>query len=79
MAAGDFAGAAGEGERALAQAPLDPEALLLMATLRRAFGGPAALTRFAEERLAASGDRDEVHSAVRAAALLAGDPAPGER
>jgi tetratricopeptide (TPR) repeat protein len=79
MAAGDFASAAGEGERALAQAPLDPEALLLMATLRRAFGGPAALTRFAEERLAASGDRDEVHSAVRAAALLAGDPAPGER
>jgi tetratricopeptide (TPR) repeat protein len=77
LAAGDAAGAAREGERALALAPLDPEALLLMATLRRALGGPSALTRFAEERLVASGDRDEIHSAVREAALLAGDPVPG--
>jgi hypothetical protein len=77
LAAGDAAGAAREGEQALALAPLDPEALLLVATLRRAFGGPSALARFADERLAASGDRGEIRSAVREAALLAGDPAPG--
>jgi tetratricopeptide (TPR) repeat protein len=78
MAAGDLAGAEREGERALGQAPLDPEALLLMATLRRARGGPAALARFAEERLAASGDHPEIHAAVREAAHLAGDALPGE-
>lgn len=77
LAAGDLAGAARDAERALALAPLDPEALLLLATLACVDGGPAALARFEEERRAASGDAPEIRSAVREAALLAGDPAPG--
>ena len=77
LAAGDLAGAAREAEQALVLAPLDPEALLLLATLRRACGGPAELARFAEERRAESGDRAEIHAAVHEAALNAGDEAAG--
>jgi hypothetical protein len=79
MAAGDLAGAEREGESAIGQAPLDPEALLLMATLRRARGGPVALARFAEERLTASGDHPEIHAAVREATHLAGDAVAAPR
>lgn len=76
LAAGDLGGADREAARALAIAPLDPEGLLLLATLRRALGGAAGLARFAEERRAELGDRPEIGTAVREAARLAGDVEP---
>lgn len=79
LAAGDLEGAATEAQRALSDAPLDPEALLLTATLRRARGGPAALEEFARERVAVSGSHPEIASAVEQAARLAGDAAAPAR
>jgi tetratricopeptide (TPR) repeat protein len=79
LASGDLDGAAREGQIALSHAPLDPEALLLLATLRLACGGPAALALFAEKCLAASGDHPEIHAAVLEAACLAGDSASPRR
>lgn len=76
LAGGDLAEAAREGERALAEAPLDAEALLLVATLHLACAGAAGLRRFVGERLAASGERPEIHAAAREAARLAGVAAP---
>jgi len=73
LAAGELARAADEGGRALELAPLDPEALLLLAVLRRHEAGRVGLARFAEERRAACGDRPEIAKAVREAARLAGD------
>jgi len=73
LARGDAAGALALAEEALAQAPRDPEALLLAVTLHRARGGSSAVQAFASVHAVAHGDPDELHDAVGEGALLAGD------
>jgi hypothetical protein len=70
LARGDAATAAAETARALADAPLDPEALLLGAVLAKAAGGEEGLRAFAEERRALCGDAEEIATAVAEAQLV---------
>ena len=70
LAAGDMDGAARETALGLADAPLDPEALLLGALLAQTRGGAAELAAFAEERRAVGGEAEEIEGAVKEAARL---------
>ena len=67
LAAGDLEGAARETALGLADAPLDPEALLLGAVLARTRGGAAGLAAYGEERRGVCGEAEEIEGAVREA------------
>lgn len=73
LARGDLPAAIAYTDEALSLAPLDPEALLAAAALRRARGGREAVLAFAAAHASEHGDPVELHEAMGEEALLCGD------